>query len=638
MKSVFSQKKNLKHRSILLSGAFLIFGNAVATFSQTNDTTVIYQTLDNVIIQNQRLQIPFSKQNRNITILDRKTIEALPVQSLDELLSYVSGIDVRRRGEMGAQADISINGGTFDQTLILLNGMKVIDPQTGHNLMVLPISLESIERIEILKGPAAAAYGVNAINGAINIVTRQSDKTGVMAHVTGGSNFVRDSSTNHFYGGMDIGVAGNIKLKNSTHFFALSTTQSNGYRHNTDLDLKKFLYSNHINLGKHSLDMQFGFADNAFGANGFYAPPVDKDAIERTKTVFAAAKGTFQINDNWFMRPSLNYRYSDDHFVLFKLNPTAYENKHYANIVDAEWNNTIHTKYGTVGFGLEYRTNNIHSNSLGDRVRNDAGIYANYSLDFVKKLLINVGAYANYNAQYKFDIMPTLDLGYEIIDHLRVYANFGTGMRQPTYTDLYYSGPMNIGNPNLMPEKSWQAEGGIKYEGRKIRATAQYFFRNTSNFIDWVRDSLTAPWTTLNYQQIKLNGVSVTADYVILPKTTDSKVDLSIHGSYTYLDPKFTKTNNAFSHYALENLRHQVVARIDFGFLKYFKLSVTERYMSRMNYKDYGLWAVRLSAQLKGFEIFVDGDNLTNVQFVEAGAAPLVGSWYSVGVKWQGWK
>src|SRR5690606_15190860 len=129
----------------------------------------------------------FSEQNRNVTILDRKVIESLPVNSVNELLAYVAGIDVRQRGPQGTQADISINGGSFDQTLVLLNGVKMTDPQSGHNMMNLPVSLEAVARIEILKGAAASVYGINAINGAINIITRQPEGTGVTANVYAGS-------------------------------------------------------------------------------------------------------------------------------------------------------------------------------------------------------------------------------------------------------------------------------------------------------------------------------------------------------------------------------------------------------------------------------------------------------------------
>src|SRR5690606_3389944 len=158
--------------------------------SQPSDTSSI--PLSEVIITENRMQLPFAKQNRNIQLIDRKQIEALPAKSINELLSYVGGVDIRQRGPFGMQADVSIDGGSFEQTLILVNGMKVLDAETGHNGLNLPIPTDAIERIEIIRGPAARIYGINSLTGAINIVTRKPTASGISAHVYAGSGFKRD--------------------------------------------------------------------------------------------------------------------------------------------------------------------------------------------------------------------------------------------------------------------------------------------------------------------------------------------------------------------------------------------------------------------------------------------------------------
>lgn len=599
-----------------------------------------YQALDSILIQNPRLQIPFAEQNRDIQVINRQQIQRMPVQSLDELLAHIGGIDVRRRGAMGAQTDISINGGTFDQTLVLLNGLKVIDPQTGHNMMMLPVNVESIERIEVLKGPAAAAYGVNAINGAINIVTYQPSKTGIMAHALTGSSLKKDSLSNHLYAGLDVGAAASLNAKNSLHFLSVNGTQSNGHRYNTSVKNRKLFYSNRIRLNENSLEVLAGYTNHEFGANGFYAAPVDVDSKEQVQTTIAGVKGKIRVNDWWVLRPSVSYRYSDDHYLLNKHKPEIYENKHYTNSIDLELNNTFSSAVGAFGWGLEYRRNRIVSNSLGNHHSNDIGIFGNYSFDRVKDLLVNVGLYANYNDEYSWDWMPSLDLGYRLHPHWRVFANIGTGMRQPTYTDLYYAGPVNIGNPNLSPEKSWQTEAGIKYHTNLFRGTLTYFYRDTDQFIDWVKTELDDPWKTLNYQHVKMNGLSLEADYQVFPPDQYRDFNFFIHGSYTYLNPKIAVRDQQFrySNYALENLKHQVIGSLRFEFFNRFTLSLTQRYEKRMNYKDYVLLAARLSVNFKDFQVFVDGDNLSNVEFIEAGAAPMVGSWLSLGIKWQGFR
>ena len=195
--------------------------------------------MNEIAIQGNRIQIPFSKQNRNITIIDQAVIASLPVKSVNELLFYVAGVDVRQRGPWGTQADIRMDGGTFDQSLILINGIKITDPQTGHNMMNLPVSLNAIQRIEVLKGAAARIYGINALNGAINIITRQPVQNGVEMNLFAGSSFEKDTSNQKLFGGYGMDVAASLAGEKVTHFISLSHEQSSGYRYNTGFNNEK---------------------------------------------------------------------------------------------------------------------------------------------------------------------------------------------------------------------------------------------------------------------------------------------------------------------------------------------------------------------------------------------------------------
>lgn len=614
---------------LLFLAVFLI---PSAVFSQNP------QSLDSIVIQTQGLQIPFSKQNRNITVIDQTVIKAMPVKSVDDLLSYVAGLDIQKRGVMGAQADVSINGGTFDQTLILLNGMKVIDPQTGHNMMNLPITLDAIKRIEVLKGPAASAYGVNAINGAINIVTRQPDKSGVKVDAFGGSSFDRDTTNNRLYTGIGLNAGASFATENSSHLLSVGTVQSNGYRHNTAINTNKVFYSNRLKLGNTSLKMMGGYVSNDFGANGFYAAPNDPEAKETVKTLIGGIEGSIKLTDFWTLKPGLSYRYGSDDFILDKHQPEIYRNKHYTNVFDATLKNIFYSGIGTFGFGVEFKNDEISSNSLGDHSKNDLGFFGNYHFDKIPKTSINLGVYANYNTDYGWDWMPSLDIGYDLAEHWRIYANTGTGLRLPTYTDLYYTGPVNIGNEDIKPEKSWQTAAGIKYRQHKLNASVNYFYRNTRDFIDWVKDDVDDPWQSQNYQRIKMQGISFSADYRMFPEETASSVSLLTGISYTYLSPKVEKyATEQVSHYALENLKHQLTGRATMRFLHRFGLTLTGKYQKRITGKDYVLLAARLSAEVDDFTLYLDGDNLTNIQYTETSAVPMPGRWFNLGVKWTWW-
>lgn len=593
--------------------------------------------LEEVIIQNERIQIPYSEQNRDIRIIDSTLIKSLPVNSINDLLSHISGVDVRRRGAMGNQADIGINGGTFDQTLVLVNGMKMSDPQTGHLMMNLPFNLNDVKRIEILKGPAAAAYGVNALNGAINIVTKQPEGTGLMVDIQSGTSFKRDSVSHHLYSGLDIAASAHLSSQKTRHFLSVGTTQSNGHRYNTSINNNKLFYTNQLNFNTlHSLKMMGGYIANDFGANGFFSAPQDTEAREKVQTAIGSVEGDFEISKTWTLKPGVSYRYNDDYYVLDRHHPEVYENQHYTNVFNGKLNNSFRTGIGKFGVGTEWRNEKINSNSLGYHSRNNIGFFGNYNVDFIKDLSFNLGVYGNYNNDFGWDWMPSVDFSYEIHSTIRLYANAGTAFRLPTYTDLYYSGPMNIGNKNLNPEKSWETAVGLKYNKDRLKMAAEYFYRDTDDFIDWVKAELDDPWKTLNYQNITTHGISLSGEYELIPSTFKQNTNLSVAADYTYLNPTIkTSSADKISNYALGNLRHQLNGRVNLQFFKNLHFTLSGKYEERVSYKDYFLWDARFAMDVQPFEIYLDAHNLTHVEYTEAGATPMPGRWINIGVKWK---
>ena len=134
------------------------------------------ELLDSIVITSARIELPFKENSRTIDIISRADIKQSAATNITDLLQQVAGIDMRRRGVNGMQADLYIRGGSFDQTLLLIDGIKVEDAQTGHHTMNMALPIEVIERIEIIKGPAARVFGQNAFTGAINIVTKNNAK------------------------------------------------------------------------------------------------------------------------------------------------------------------------------------------------------------------------------------------------------------------------------------------------------------------------------------------------------------------------------------------------------------------------------------------------------------------------------
>jgi len=611
----------------------------------SSDRRYLVSPLSEITISENRLQIPFAKQNRNITIIDQSLIRTLPVQSVNELLTYVTGVDVRQRGPWGTQADIGIDGGTFDQTLVLINGIKISDPQTGHNMMNIPVPLSTIDHIEVLRGPAARVYGVNALNGAINIVTKVPARTGVVANVYAGSNFHKDTASNDLYGGYGVELTASLAGPKAQQMLSFSRQQSSGYRYNTAFNTNKVFYQNDLSVSDAvTLQLLGGFNYNDFGANGFYSAPGDKESHEKVQTGLAGVGATIKVNPYWTLKPRISYRYNHDDYIFIRQKPEVYHNRHETHVLDAELNNTFNTDIGDFGLGLEWRNDRINSSNLGNWSRSNFGFYGEYSFNKVERLLINIGAYANYNSDFGWKVMPGIDAGYRIYKGLRVFANAGVGQRLPTYTDLYYKGPSNVGNPDLQPEYSYNVEGGVKYNDKQLNASLSYFNRRTEGFIDWVKDMVTDPWEPLNYHKLNTQGITLSLDYR-WRNASEAKAGVAVITgvSYTYLDVKIKDDASAenegkLSAYALQNLRNQFAANVNFEFFQKLNLTLTARYQQRVSYKDYTLFDAKVSYTVHKFSIYAEANNLGDVQYIEAGAVPMPGRWMTLGVKWAWWQ
>lgn len=606
-----------------------------ATYAAAQSDTT--KNLNEVMVRENRLKLPFSKQNRNIWIIDNQQIKNLPSRSISELLSYVAGVDVRQRGPGGVQADISIDGGTFDQTLVLINGVKVSDPQTGHNMMNLPISMDDIDHIEVLRGSASRIYGINALTGAINIVTKNVTSTELSTNVFTGSSFKQDEVSGRTYASYGIHATGTLALNGSSHLFSAGQEAGNGYRYNTAFNNQKFFYQGKINVGKNDqLDLSGGYIHNDFGANAYYSAPGDKEAQEEVKTAIAAVAYKTKITSFWTLLPRLSYRNNVDDYLYIKQTPDKFHNHHITQVLSAELNNTFDTGIGEFGLGLEGRKEKINSTNLGKRDRNNLGIYGEYKFDLVKNLLINAGTYVNYNSDFGWQAFPGIDAGYTFAGNWKVFVNVGTGQRLPTYTDLYYKGPTNIGNDQLRPEKSKYAETGLKYNSTHFVLNASVFKRRISDFIDWVKDQATDPWQPKNFSQLNTMGYTLSADYNTGQlETAYPFQSLRIGLAYTNLDPtvKNTLPEANISRYAVESLKNQLSATVNTEFLKVMSLTVTARYCERISYKDYTVMDARLSYKFRKSSIYADASNIFDVNFIQAGAVPMPGVWATLGYK-----
>lgn len=572
--------------------------------------------IPDVTIGDQRIQLPFSQSNRTIHFLTRQDIDRLPVQSLNEVLSYLPGVDVRNRGIKGSQADLSLRGSTFEQVLVMINGVKINDPQTGHHSLNIPVPLESIERIEVLKGPGSRRYGQNALAGAINIITRVPKTPQSTFRLEGGS-----------YGTVQGSAATTVGSGDFRQLFNASHMRSDGYRHNTDFKTTELFYQNEWNsdLGKWSV--LAGHADRKFGANGFYASPAHVDQYEEIQTSTANIQYA-KVGNKWHVKPSVYWRRNQDKYLLVRDKPEEYLNLHVTNTLGMEVQSGYQTDFGLTGLGVEVRSLGIESNNLGDHHRQEAALFLEHRWES-RKLFITPGFSVNYFSEFGTFFYPGMDVGYAVNNRWNIYANVGQTYRVPTYTDLYYVGPTNIGNEQLEPEEAMTYEIGAKYFGDRWYLNLAWYMRDSRNLIDWVKEDVNDPWKPRNFYHAQVNGLEWDCHY----RFGANPLQFShLKLFYTYVQADLINTDQAaFSRYALDNLKHQAMIQLEGHISDKINYSLSGRYLDRVNLANYFLMDASVSYRWKKGKVWLQFNNLLNEKYTETNGVPMPGRWFNGG-------
>ena len=574
--------------------------------AQENDQKT--DTLKEVVISSSRIDLPFKENSRTIQIVTSEEIKKLGVTNVADALQQIAGIDVRRQGVNGMQSDLYIRGGSFDQTLLLIDGIKVDDAQTGHHTMNLALPIEVIKRIEVIKGPAARIFGQNAFTGAINIVTKDVGDNSLVAKVQGGSfnQYIAE-------------VTGTVSLKESSHIVHFSKNFSEGYRHNTDFDNTNYVLKSQFNKNKLPIELLTSYSERKFGANGFYGIPSATEQYEETQASLIGFS-TIIKNGNWTFKPRVYWRRNQDLYLYIRSNPSAYRNMHITNKVAAELNGSYQSNVGITGFGVEFSKYYISSNRLGDNQREIATLFLEHRFQFFNNILdVTPGISASYFSDFDNQFFPGLDVGVKISDKFRAYGNIGTSYRVPTYTNLYYTSPTTISNPDLNTEEAFSQEVGFKYISNRFNLSVAAFNRDADNLIDYVRENTTDAWQAQNIQSVNTKGYETQVDYLF----TINKLPQKIQLGYSYLDNDVKTSEANFSQYSINSMKHQFTSSLQFNIFKGFNTTFAYRYVERTAGMSYNVYDVNVSYRIKAFELSMFANNIFNAEYIESGMIPM---------------
>ncbi len=587
---------------VIIQLMLFVFFKGILFAQHTTDSV---QKLNEVIIKSQRLALPFSKNSHTISVLTAKDIKQLPVTSIGEVLQNVIGVDVRRRGIEGMQSDLYIRGGNFNQTLLLIDGVKMDDLQTGHHTMNGMIDLDNVERIEVIKGAAARIYGQNAMNGAINIVTKTVRNNQTKLSLKAGS-----------FDNYGTSISYQKLLNKASIQFHIKKQQSTGYRFNTDFDNWSAFIKTKWN--KYELLATYGQRD--FGANGFYASPDYKDQYEETQTNLLALKRTFNTT-NWTIHPSIYWRRNQDMYLFLRYDPEYYRNLHINNKVGFSVDATFINDIGRTGIGVDLNQGFLVSNNLGDHRRLSTTVFIEHRFQFIENQLdITPGVALAHYSDFKSFFYPGIDVGYRFSNDLKVYFNSGYTNRIPTYTNLFYQSAIESGNPNLKPEKALTFEGGLRATYGDLRINTNIFSRRATNVIDWTKEDTKDKWHAENIGELITKGFETEAKYSLKFDKYIQQIGLG----YSLLDDTIDNDDNiALSRYSLNSYKHQILGQLQTQFLSFLNQSLSYRYSERINGENYHLIDVALASNINKWEISVKANNILNTEYTETNLVPM---------------
>jgi len=622
------------------------------------------ETLDTLQITSYNYRANPKNLPKHIHII-KITPGTLPaVQNIDELLAYIAAVDVRTRGSKGVQADLSIRGGNFDQVLVLLNGIPINNPQTGHHHLDVPVDLSMLDHIEILEGASGLSFGVNAYSGAINLVTKDPEKTQAQSSIKAGQ-----------YGYLKANMDLAHQYKKIAVYNGFTYQRSSGYLtqdsiNNTDFySIKDFIHIRY-NSRKLPIDFQAAYHQKAFGANSFYTSKYPWQ-YEKTHGYYAALSTHSGKKIKW--QANLFYKLHFDEFQLFRESVYQYENGyfihqndtaqyaphiyypghnyHKTQVTGGAFHTNFTTRYGKTFVNFSIKNEKIWSNKLGktltapiqvsDRIiytKSDERTYVetglNHQYDY-RKITLGGGLNLLFEKKYGYQLTGGMFVNFHL-KHFAPYVSLNSASRLPTFTDLYYAGPANIGNPDLEPETAVTFEAGTKYFNKQNTASLSIFKRSSVNTIDWIKYHPADKWQPQNLTNIQTYGVSF--DFT---RRFTKGFFKKVHFSYAYLDMQKDAQTTFISKYVLDYLKHKAVAELSHRFWFHSSLQWSWIYKNRtgqyldyragqyqlFDYKPYHLVHLKWYKSFKKTSIGMSIENLFDITYNDLSYVKMPGRW-----------
>lgn len=623
----------------------LIFFKTPAIFSQD-------QELDPVVVSGSLSAQKSRETGRNIIVIRQEEIRMLPANSLDEILKFIPGIEVQQRGPQGAQSDIVIRGGTFQQVLVVIDGIRINDPLTGHFNSYIPIHPNEIDRIEVLKGASSAIFGADAVGGVINIITKkfqqryQQEGSSVQAKISAGSYGMLDRSMhirlqgnkNYLSFGYQKQKADGPQLRGTTGYFD---------NENLVLSVGRILNNKWTLMARGAID------NRSFNAQNFYTTFKSDTANEKVNSTWQQLVLTKKSSQSTLEILAGTKQLLD----IFYFRPNASPNRNKTGMFNFQVNNTMNINdKNTWTAGVQSFMKRIRSNDRGNHDHLHAGIFSVFTHRLPSKIILSESIRADWDKSYKWVMVPQINVAWSP-GKTTLRSSVGKSIRDADFTERYnnYNKSLvtggSIGNPNLKAEKAWNMELGFDYTlSSSIELRSTVFSRVQQELIDW---------STTSYADMprKVN-LSPTGNYALasnISSVTTRGFEVDLAGVKVWNENKrirwrtgliylnsVTPIGAAPSFYISSHAKwmwsNTVVWMMKNTSVSYSSLFKTRNPQKSASLgvevtKQYFLHNLRIEKMFfkKKLGCFIQIDNLTNIRYSDLLGSRMPGRWWSGG-------
>ncbi|HJW17903.1 MAG TPA: TonB-dependent receptor [Flavisolibacter sp.] len=595
-----------------------------------------------------------SKTGRNIYVIKGEQFYNLPVNSIDELLRYLPGIEIQSRGAMGSQSDIVLRGGTFQQVLVIMDGVRLNDPNTGHFSSYFPVIPSEIERIEILKGASSAIYGSEAVGGVINIITKsfaaKSDThyRNSIAQLSSGAFGLLNASAGYYNNNGKTAIGFGLLTNNAT---GQQQRGIKGYFHNNTatISLSHFFNDNW------QLSLRSSYDNRKFAAQNFYTNFVSDTAEEKVSTTWNQVQLTHHSQKNT-QRLNAGYKFLNDNYSF---NPHSIHNQNKSELYQVGITNECKIRpQATIVYGGQYLNKQIASNDRGNHALGQVGLFVLANQKIGNYFSVSPALRMEWVENAGWELLPQMNVSYKK-ELFQLRGSVGKTMRDADFTERFnnYNKTIvssgKIGNPFLLPERSFSYEGGVDlYPANSIKLSFTYFQRKQTKLIDYVltpynemprKENLIPTgsyYLAKNIAKVNTRGVEGELQFA---KTINPSQELFLTVGSLWLHS--SESDTVPSLYLSSHARYLVNFTTQYSIRK-FSISFSGIYKDRQPQGDappaitkltnnYFLLNTRAEYFIKNktLSVFAQVDNVFNKNYSDLLGAPMPGRWIMGGIK-----